>query len=204
MKNLSLLLWILLVAALSIPLLNMETVHSQTAVPTAAATVGVAAEMADMPTNCGPSPEPIQIDEHVGPSIGSWPLWTVMYYQQDGVRKGGLAMPKDHPTVDNGIPGWWGQKVAWAVKRTYKGEVTLRGYNVADNSPMYFSLNTPTPTTAPVLNPDKPGATAAGSDQWAFFPSTVWVSKAGCYVIEAQWNGGTWRQTVPVGYVEGF
>jgi len=204
MINLRLFPGILLVAMLSVILLNGQTVHSQTAAPTATATVELASEMADIPSNCGPTPEPIQIDETVGPSIGSWPIWTVMYYKQDGQRKGGLAMPKDRMNRPSGPRGWWSQKALWTVKLTYKGEVTLRGYNVADNSPIYWTLNNGAPTTSPVLNPEQPGAWAQGSDQWAFFPSYVWVSKAGCYVIEAQWNGGMWRQTIPVGYVEGF
>ncbi|MCC7451374.1 MAG: hypothetical protein IT324_28450 [Anaerolineae bacterium] len=204
MKNPGSFLWLVLVIVLSVPLLHVKRVHSQTAAPTAAATVEVAAEMGDMPTNCGPTPEPLQIDENVGPSIGSWPLWTVMYYQQDGVRKVGLAMPKDRMNRPSALQGWWSQKALWTVKLTYKGEVTLRGYNVADNSPIYWTLNNGAPTTSPVLNPEQPGAWAKGSDQWAFFPSYVWVSRAGCYVIEAQWNGGMWRQTIPVGYVEGF
>jgi hypothetical protein len=66
---------------------------------------------------------------------------------------------------------------------------------------MYFSFGGSTPTAAATFNPETPGAYAEGSELFANFPSTVWVSKAGCYLIEAQWDGGLWQQTIAVGHV---
>ncbi len=170
---------------------------------TALATVQVAAQMDPAPTNCGPVPEAISLDSHFGPGLGSWPVWGTI--NEGGTEhKGILSMSKDHPTGETYLPGWWAQKVLWVVKLTYQGEVKLSGFNVADNSPIYFSLNNGQPqTNVASLNPDNPTAGAPGSDRWAYFPSLLWVSKAGCYVIQAQWNGGSWQQVIPVGYVEG-
>jgi hypothetical protein len=171
-------------------------------VATAAATVRVATEMRSAPTNCGPSPEPVKISEHYGPVLGAWPIWGTLAYGS-GPMKGVISMPKENAR-DAKLPGWWLQRVLWLVKTSYTGEVRLRGYNVDDQSPMYFSFTVDNnrPTAVAVLNPAKPGAWAAGSDQFANFPSWVWVSKAGCYKIEAEWNNGSWSQTLSVGYLD--
>jgi hypothetical protein len=182
-------------------LVNEQAVQSQSAVAaTVVATVEVAARMEPPPTTCGPSPEPLEVSKHYAPVLGSRPIWGTIGYGRDE-RKGVLVMSKE-PAKSSRLPGWWVQKVLWLVKTNYKGEVKLRGYNLADNSPMYFSIGGDIPIAVAALNPEKPEAYAAGSDQFANFPSLVWVSKAGCYVIEAQWEGGLWRQTVAVGYVE--
>jgi len=180
-------------------LASTRAAQSQT-VPTEQATVEVAAEMEAAPTDCAPAPEPFPISEHYGPVLGTWPVWGTIVYTS-GERTGVLAIANERPDTDT-LPGWWPQKVLWLVKTNYEGEVQLHGYNVADDSPMYFSLNANAPITAVTLNPKIPGAFAAGSEQFANFPSYVWVSKAGCYLIEAQWDGGLWRQTIAVGLVE--
>jgi hypothetical protein len=167
---------------------------------TAAATVRVAIEMADAPTTCGPSPEPVDISKHYASVIGAWPIWGTLAYGSGGM-KGMISMRKERPQPAR-LPGWWAQKVLWLVKTSYKGEVRLRGFNVTDQSPMYFTLNNNAPTAVAVLNPANPGAWSAGSDQFANFPSLVWVSKAGCYKIEAEWNNGSWDQVLSVGYLD--
>ncbi len=184
------------------PMANATFLPTQTPViATSPANVEVASEMAPAPTNCGPTPEPLEVNSDVAAAIGSWPIWGTISSSKDKT-KAVLGMPKEHPNTTPRIDGWWAQKVLWFVKVTYKGEVKLYGFNLADKSPIYFSLNNNDLTPTAILNPDKPGAFAGGSDKWAYFPSLMWVSKAGCYVIEAQWDGGMWQQTIAVGYVD--
>jgi hypothetical protein len=171
----------------------------QPVVSTREATVEVAAQMDIAPTDCGPTPEPVVVSEHFAPVLGTWPIWgTISSGTAD--RKGILSIPVENNNSGL-LAGWWAHKVLWLVKTNYDGEVHITGFNIADDSPMYFSLEGNTPTIIAVLNPETPGAYAAGSDQFANFPSFVWVSKAGCYLIEARWNGGLWRQTIAVGLV---
>jgi hypothetical protein len=155
-----------------------------------------AATMDAPPTDCGPLPGAVRVSNAYAPVLGAWPVWGTL--GSDGI----LVMPEE-PTTDASLPGWWGRKVLWLVKTSYEGEVTLRGYHTADNSPMLFSFDNNPPTASPVLNPDNPTAFAQDSQNFANFPSGVFVSRAGCYVLEATWNGGLWRQTIAVGYVPG-
>ena len=175
--------------------------YSPATVPTVAATVEAAAEMAPAPSDCGPQPERFEVDPRIGDAIGAWPIWVALP-ERDG--RAVIAFSRDHNHTDPALPGWWDTKVGWFVKKTYKGEVKLSGFNVADHSPIYFDIGQISHTAQPILNPEQPGGFISGLDDWAFFPSLLWVSKGGCYTLSAEWNGGLWGQTVPVGYVEGW
>ncbi len=189
---------LLLIFVIAIP----YAVQSQaTITPTSEAAVEVAPQMESAPTDCGPAPEPIAVSEHYAPVLGTWPIWGTL--SSGGTEPEGiLAMPIERREFSQ-LKGWWAQKVLWLVNTNYVGEVHLHGTNVADGSPIYFTFGESTPTTTPIFNPEMPGAFAPGSQYFANFPSLVWVSKAGCYLIEAQWDGGLWQQTIAVGYVEG-
>lgn len=189
----------LLVAAIALILtIFIPSTHSQISTPEA--TIEAASQMESAPTNCGPLPEPLAISEYYGPVLGMWPIWGT--FSSGGEKpRGVLAMPLEHPRGSQ-LEGWWAQKVLWLVKTNYDGEVRLKGLNVADGSPMYFTFGDSLPIEEAIFNPESPGAYAQGSEQFANFPSLVWVSKAGCYLIEAEWNGGLWQQTVAVGYVD--
>jgi hypothetical protein len=175
--------------------------YSQSPGPATAGTVEVAAEMAPAPANCGPVPEPLQVDSQIGAAIGAWPIW-VGLPARDG--RAVIAYSNQKYNANSTLPGWWSTKVGWFIKKTYHGEVKLYGYNVADHSPIYFDIGPDATTTTPTINPDHPGGFISGMTDWAFFPSLVWISKAGCYTLVAEWDGGTWHQTVPAGYVEGW
>ena len=111
-------------------------------------------------------------------------------------------MPNEHYITNPQLEGWWATKVASFIPITYEGKVQLQGFNVADNSPMYFEVGGQEATTVAILDPDHPGGSAAGIERWAFFPSYFWVSKTGCYRLEAEWDGGAWQQIIAVGSAE--
>ena len=178
-------------------MLTPQTGQSQSADATALATVEVAPELGSIPANCGQLAEKLVPDPAVGPAIGAWPIWAAV---NGGGQEGKAALGMDdlHYIKDEHLPGWWGTKVGWVIRDSYKGEVKVQGYNLADHSPMYFQFRGDPVTTA-VLNPARPGGSAAGLQHWSLFPSYVWVSKAGCYRLQAEWDGGSWQQTIAVG-----
>jgi hypothetical protein len=162
--------------------------------------VEVAPEMAVAPTNCGILPEPLAIDPLITHATGTWPIWVALP-NWDGVRDGVLVVPNERNQESHELPGWWSTKVAWFIPLSYTGEVQVQGFNVDDQSPIYFEFNAG-PTEVATLNPEQPGGFVEALDQWAFFPSYMWFAKAGCYRLEAKWDGGLWQQIIAVGRLE--
>jgi hypothetical protein len=169
---------------------------------TTVATVQVASTMDAAPVNCGSLPQPFRLSTGLNDVIGAWPMWVGVSAGDLG-RESVIDMPKiTYVDPEPALKGWWGTKIGWLVDVTYKGKVSLRGYNVADNSPIYFHVHENEPATPLViLDPTNPGGFIAELKKWAFFPSYIWVSKAGCYTIEATWEGGLWRQVISIGNV---
>jgi hypothetical protein len=151
-----------------------------------------APQMNPAPTTCGPLPEAINFGEDVGRLVAAWPLYI-------GIENGVLPMPTTHYFTDDRLPGWWRNKVGWLAKASYQGTIHLRGANVDDGSPMVFEFNGDEPVLEAVLDSAHPGGFIDGLEGWAFFPSAVWVSKAGCYRLQVEWDGGRWEQVLAVG-----
>jgi len=89
----------------------------------------------------------------------------------------------------------WGQKVLLLIEPEHEGIVTVRGASVDDGSPVWFKSSgryVLGPTTKLVLDPQNP-AIPIQHGQWKEWPSTFYIPKAGCYFLEARWNGGNWR-----------
>lgn len=198
MKSLPGLLSALLLLLLALPLIaNSGSIGGAALTPT----VEVATEMEVVPADCGILAEPIAIDPLIPQALGTWPIWVALPNWTDET-KGILVVPNEHYHTHHHLEGWWATKVAWFIPLSYTGEVQLRGYNLADHSPIFFDFSSNEPGEVATLNPDQPGGYVTELDQWAFFPSHLWVSKAGCYRIEAAWEGGSWQQVIAVGSVE--
>ncbi|MBI5670872.1 MAG: hypothetical protein HZC41_23005 [Chloroflexi bacterium] len=159
--------------------------------------VEVASEMDFVPADCGQLAEPIAIDPLIPQAVGAWPIWIALP-NWTGATKGILVVSNQHNHPEHQLDGWWFTKAAWFVDKSYVGEVRIRGVNLADNSPIYFDFSSDEPHTVASLNPDQPGGFVTGLDELAFFPSGVWVSDAGCYRLEAEWDGGRWQQIIAV------
>ncbi len=172
-----------------------------TATQNATATVEVAAPMEPPPTNCGILAEPLELSHPTGSFIGTWPMLIAIPNSSDQ-HQGIMNIPNEHLQTDERLPGWWGTKVAWFVSESYQGAVKVRVVNVQDGSPMYIQWNGNNMVTTAEFDPKESFSQVEGSQGWAFFPSFVWVSKAGCYRFEAEWDGGAWRQIVAVGDVK--
>jgi hypothetical protein len=155
--------------------------------------IEVAAEMAAMPTDCGILPDSVSPDPGISNAIGTFPIWV-------GITDGALPMPTEHYQDNPQLAGWWSTKLGWLIPKTYTGVVQLQGWNVADDSPIYFEFDHEAgAVTHATLDPDEPGGFVDGLEAWAFFPSYIWVSKAGCYRLHAEWEGGMWEQIIAVG-----
>ncbi|MBX3081869.1 MAG: hypothetical protein KF716_09575 [Anaerolineae bacterium] len=184
-------LGLLIVAAISAMPLQRDYSQASTA------TIAVAATMDSAPTDCGQLAVPTVIDPHAGGGIGAWPLW-VGIPNWSGQSRGILVFPTTHYQESDVLIGWWVTKMGWFVSETYKGEVKLQAYYLTDHSPMYFEFANE-PTTLASINPANPGGFTDEMQGCAFFPSLIWVSKAGCYQLEATWDGGMWRQVIAIG-----
>jgi len=157
--------------------------------------VASAANIGPVPQNCPPGPTPKNVDPSVfGAGVGGSPVWAIGF---------------DGPHATAHLNGWsedlslvqygWNYKILWSVGRDYTHPVVLRGGLLSGGTPLWFRIGARTPTMTPVLDPQHPG-TSTGSDVgWAEFPSYLLIPKAGCYYLEAQWPGGSWRITFAAG-----
>jgi len=149
----------------------------------------VAVKLGPPPRDCN-GPTPKEIASFVGPAVGESPVWAV-----------GPVGP--HATLGLGRrTKWgWGQKVLLLIEPEHEGIVTVRGASVDDGSPIWFKSSgryVLGPTTKLVLDPQNP-AIPIQHGQWKEWPSTFYIPKAGCYFLEARWNGGSWRLTFAAG-----
>lgn len=158
-------------------------------------------EMAFVPDDCGILADTVAIDPMIPNAVGASPIWLSVPDEGED-PKGILYVPNEHNQENPQLEGWWYTKVAWFIPLTYTGEVQISGFNVEDNSPMYFEFDDDGPAEVGTLNPAEPGGFVEELVNWAFFPSYVWISKAGCYQIEAEWDGGAWRQIIAAGNIE--
>jgi hypothetical protein len=170
--------------------------HSQSSDSTPKFAVKGAPEMEVVPENCGQLAKPMVVDPMID-GIGAWPIWVALP-NWSNESEGVLIIPNERDFKHPEMQGWWSMKVAWFIPLSYTGEVRLRGYNLADDSPIYFEFQEGL-TDVATLNPAQPGGLVEGLDQWAFFPSHVSVPRAGCYRLQAEWDGGLWEQTIAVG-----
>lgn len=135
------------------------------------------------PRDCN-GPTPKEVASFVGPAVGESPIWAV-----------GPVGP--HATIELGGRTKWGwrAKVLLMIEPRHEGTVTVRGTSADGGSPIWFKTSgrfVLGPTTELVLDPQNPGIPVQHG-QWKEWPSTFYIPKAGCYFLEAQWDGGSWR-----------
>jgi len=92
------------------------------------------------------------------------------------------------------------QKVAWQLTTGASGPVTLRGWNLRTSQPVSFGRPLPEAHPQPLVTPPVI-AWPAGIVRDHRAPSLIFVSIAGCYVIQAQWKTGSWTLPFAAGCV---
>lgn len=171
----------ILVVQTSKPPTTTSIASASTALPVGPASLGEA------PQNCGPALALQQLAYDFGPMAGGTPVGLV------GISDKGVI------EFNGNLPTQWGypQKVLWAVAPTFTGTISLQGANVADGAPLWFKIGN-VPETTPVLDTKNGGSNPSG---WAAWPSTLYAPEAGCYLIKAQWPGGSWEITFAAGRI---
>ncbi len=156
--------------------------------------MATADNVAPVPQDCPPGPAPREVDpSEFGPGVGGSPVWAIAF-------EGPHATVHLENTLSN-VYGW-GVKVIWVVGPHYTSTATIHGGNLRTGSPLWLGADGAqgeNPSTSLVLDPHYPG-TISGSDHgWAEFPGGMDIPQAGCYYLEAQWPGGSWRITFAAG-----
>lgn len=137
-----------------------------------------------LPHSC-PSAAPARvISRYLQPAVGTSPLWAVAFDADGSLFLG-------DPRVVAPTAYGWPVKILWVLKPGFAQRVTLRGHAWGARTPLWFKVvrRDAHPVTATVLDPQHPGATGPVPG----FPSTLYVPRPGCYVVDAHWPGGSWR-----------
>jgi hypothetical protein len=172
------------------PVVSVTVVPAATPTPTPTPLVASAANVGPVPQTCPPGPPPTYVNSEVGPGVGSFPVWAI-----------GFAGPR--ATIH--LNGWsedpsfvqygWNYKILWVMSDSSPGPVTLRGGSLHDSALLWFQIGDQAPTRSPVLSPSHPDPdfVTVTNSPWTDFPSYIFIPKADCYYLEAQWPGGSWH-----------
>jgi Putative zinc-finger len=147
-----------------------------------------------LPNDCPPAPLAMSVTPNVDVAVGGYPLWAVM-----GSYSAALAFYGEGQHTASG----WSAKVLWLAQSDYQGAITVHGANLKTNAPLRFDPF-PTgigPTTTTLTIDDRVLNISPVYQHWITLPSTVYVPEAGCYSLEMDWAGGSWRITFPAGLI---
>jgi hypothetical protein len=135
-----------------------------------------------LPEDCEPGPDPVQVSDHVGDGIGGDPAWAIGF-GADGT----LTFNADDPYQDHG----WLRKVLWLVRRSTTDPITVSGHRTDDGSPLWFAYPGPGgQAESLVLDPSTPDGEHG---DWLEYRGYFVLPAAGCYRLEASWPGGQWE-----------
>ncbi len=161
---------------------------------------GAFAKLGLLPQDCPPGPAPQNLDSNLEPAIGSDPVWAVSFSGPHAMLEWSFT---DAQQFHNQYG--WGHKMLWVVENNIKGLVSIHGANLNNGLPVRPEAEAASPGSTPtmlVLNPLDPHAHYI--DQWVEFPGGLIIPQAGCYYLEADWPGGSWRITFAAGVVRSY
>ena len=142
--------------------------------------------------NCPSNSAPENIaSAYFAPAVGAAPAWTVGFVQPRAT----LLFGENHTMyswVQYDQHGWE-HKFLWVLGPSFTGKVTFHGANLADGTPLWLAAdNVPDMTTSLVLDTSDPKVVNRPGD-WVEFPGGLDIPRAGCYYLQANWPGGSWR-----------
>ncbi|HLJ81359.1 MAG TPA: hypothetical protein VKT52_07740, partial [Ktedonobacterales bacterium] len=80
------------------------------------------------------------------------------------------------------------------------GLVTLNGNDLRTHYPLWLTGEDPVQPSAPVMTIDPTQVPSATNDgKWKIWFGTLYLPAAGCYALQANWPGGSWRVTFAAG-----
>jgi hypothetical protein len=167
---------------------------------------GTPTALGPAPAACTPpAPAPRTLAYSSITGIGGAPIWVASF---DGPK---ASVHLGAGDLEHGRYGWL-RPIFFAVEPGFTAPVVVRGMRLADGAPLWLGVLGPgqkyseaTPTVAVVLDPRQPGLprydsdSRLGDEAWGMWSAALYLPAAGCYALEAQWPGGSWRLTFAVG-----
>jgi hypothetical protein len=119
--------------------------------------------------------------------MGASPVWAIGFAHEGSVNVINVT------GFDLGEAGAY-VKILWVVEPQYTRLVHLRGFELSDKAPLWFKFVGKEVTSA-MLDPSRSRVQPAAdnTEGFTFFPSYLVIPKAGCYLLEAQWDDGAWQ-----------
>ncbi|MDQ3874081.1 MAG: hypothetical protein M3322_00820 [Actinomycetota bacterium] len=130
-----------------------------------------------------------------GNLAGKAPVWAGFYAAFDGAGQR-YRIERGAPRTSHG----WRIKVLWVVDADLEQPARMEARELRTGAALWFEIGEEGGERAPVgaLDPVHGGSpeTASGYSE---FPSYVYVPRAGCYELEADWGDGSWRLVFGLG-----
>lgn len=120
-----------------------------------------------------------------GPAYGGDGVWAGVYAELEAPN---ILHSLDAPLTPDG----WRLKVLWIVDPDHPARITLAGSETTRGWPIEFEIGgtSSVKSTSPVLDPDQPSIPL--QDEYANFPSYIYLVGSGCYQLGASWEAGGW------------
>lgn len=120
-----------------------------------------------------------------GPAYGGDGVWAGIYAELEAPN---ILHGLDAPLTSDG----WRLKVLWIVDPDHPARITLAGSETTRSWPIEFQIGgtSSVKSTSPVLDPDHPSIPL--QDEFANFPSYIYLVGSGCYQLGASWESGGW------------
>ena len=121
-------------------------------------------------------------------TVGSSPVLVLGFGGSDAILKNfAHAQP---PEI-----GWY-KRIILLTQTNYAGRVTFRGGEMHDGSPIWFGMkqHSQIPNTTFTVSPlNSSISNHTGTDEeWGLTSATMYIPRAGCYVLLATWPEGGW------------
>lgn len=171
----------LIFALLSIGLVAACTSGTAAVMPTASPEPTATSPPAH--SDCPPPATTVELSSAFAPVAGGSPVWISFAFPA-------AIVPIN---VFDQTPYGLGLKRLWVVEAWYTGTVTVKARNVDDETPVKFLLGARgEPSTTVTLDTRNPGIPLQheGFLEW---PSMLYLSGPGCYMLEATWATGNWQ-----------
>jgi len=146
------------------------------------------------PNDCPSSEQPAQVSPFASPVIGHAPLWAMGFVAS-------IPAPVPHarfPASQHGIP----YKVYWVMLAGNKDTVHVVIKDVRTGTAATI-LTGRDATVEAIFDPARPDVVeptpGSGEPTVLGFPSSVAISRPGCYEIRASWASGEWHSIFAAG-----
>lgn len=153
------------------------------------------------PASCAGATSPVVLPNNPDPAIGHSPVYATGPWSGPRALLGfddwGLSTPGDYYRIQLVRPNGerkeaWAQKVPWDVVTPLDQSVTISGRETTSARPLWFQ---------------GPGDTRGVRTRLIIpagyhgFPSTIYITKPGCYRLSADWGTDRWARTFAAGSV---